>query len=66
MENKEIKEGDVVILKSGSPKMTVTSIGNSDTRCYYFYEGKVELTDVPTISLKHYSKEPSKGMLSTP
>ena len=46
--NTELKEGDVVCLKSGSPKMTIIEITFNECRCVYFNGGelmKIKLYD---------------------
>lgn len=40
MAEKKLKIGDVVILKSGSPKMTVMHYeSNGSVKCTWFYDG---------------------------
>lgn len=36
MENEQIEVGDVVILKSGGPRMTVDLIDGEDVQCTWF------------------------------
>ena len=37
----EIKAGDVVVLKSGGPKMTVDAMGGMGAECLWFDAGQV-------------------------
>lgn len=52
----EFKTGDVVVLKSGSPQMTIYAIVNNKTlvSCIYsnLITGSIEYKDVHTIALK--------------
>ncbi|ELY2018578.1 DUF2158 domain-containing protein [Flavobacterium psychrophilum] len=55
MENNSFKPGDVVIMKSGSPKMTVSYSDRESTTCYLFLfeSGRVSSHfSVPTIILE--------------
>jgi len=44
MKSKELKIGDVVKSKSGSPLMTVTSVYDDDEVCCRWFEGKHTLS----------------------
>lgn len=49
----EIKEGDLVRLKSGGPKMTVDSVnGNNEVKCCFFNENEPEWITYPSHTLK--------------
>lgn len=54
MANNCFKDGDIVIIKSGSPKMTVIYSDDDDTSVvYYDYESKkVNATKIATIALE--------------
>ncbi|AIN74116.1 Uncharacterized conserved protein YodC, DUF2158 family [Flavobacterium psychrophilum DSM 3660] len=55
MENNSFKPGDVVVLKSGSPKMTVSYSDVTETICHYynFNENKLSLNNrISTVSLE--------------
>lgn len=41
LDQKEIKIGDIVELKSGGPKMTVSQINESTVHCYWSESGKI-------------------------
>lgn len=52
----QIKEGDVVQLKSGGPKMTISRIKDSDAIfCEYFLEGELKWVEMKESSLKKVS-----------
>ena len=55
----EIKPGDTVILKSDSPKMTVTEVkpinGVMTAWCAWFINGKKENASFPVSALKRVS-----------
>jgi uncharacterized protein YodC (DUF2158 family) len=49
----DVKPGDVVMLKSGGPKMTVDQLDGARVWCDWF-EGSKKLSDVfPRTSLEH-------------
>lgn len=54
MPEQKFRAGDIVTLKSGSPKMTVSTSTNETTRCYVYNAtlSQVEFKDLPTIILK--------------
>lgn len=52
----EIHEGDVVTLKSGGPRMTISRIfktdrGNEVAICLWFVEGDVKKASIPVKAL---------------
>lgn len=53
----ELKAGDVVQLKSGGPKMTVTGVGDRygtlTASCTWFVDTKLEHGNFPVNSLQH-------------
>jgi uncharacterized protein YodC (DUF2158 family) len=54
----EIKAGDIVQLKSGGPRMTVSKIYNDGdgvmrARCDWFEDNKPQYGSFPVLSLKH-------------
>jgi uncharacterized protein YodC (DUF2158 family) len=52
MSNLAIKVGDVVMLKSGGPTMTVEWIEGDRAGCNWFAGTKPEFKDFPILSLK--------------
>lgn len=48
----DIKEGDVVQLKSGSPAMTVINIDNEEVQCAWFVKGKQENGKFPISAIE--------------
>jgi len=57
MSETDFKVGDVVILKSGGPTMTVCEIDDDEDMiyCQWFVENKIlETADFPADSLEHY------------
>ena len=47
-----INPGDKVILKSGGPVMTVSSMSSTDVSCYYFLYNYLQTVQLKTICLK--------------
>jgi uncharacterized protein YodC (DUF2158 family) len=60
----EIKAGDVVVLKSGSPLLTVAFVNGHDVRCQWFDQKDLKQGDFMAQSLKHPEKE-SAGSLAS-
>ena len=56
-EGKVIKPGDVVQLKSGGPKMTVTQINQETVWCKWFDGEDVKTGHFPVFSLKPTSED---------
>lgn len=51
----QFKEGDVVELKSGGPKMTVDSINRkSEVKCCFFKGDEPEWITLPSHTLKRF------------
>ncbi|MFM2465162.1 DUF2158 domain-containing protein [Paraburkholderia sp. RL17-368-BIF-A] len=53
----EIRAGDVVVLKSGSPLLTVAFVNGHDVRCQWFDQKDLKQGDFMAQSLKHPEKE---------
>ena len=51
MANQKIKVGDIVVLKSGGPNMTVVDKVEGAFRCMWFYEGKIKEEGFNTVAL---------------
>ncbi|WP_431288882.1 YodC family protein [Roseateles chitinivorans] len=47
--------GDVVMLKSVGPKMTVLWIDGGDAHCAWFVDGEVKTSSFPTAALQKLS-----------
>jgi len=44
--------GDVVVLKSGGPKMAVERVEGLDAKCVWFCEGIVHTGEFPVVCLR--------------
>ena len=51
----ELKVGDVVVLNSGSPAMTVINVGQHSVECAWSYEGDIRMGVVPIAALRAQS-----------
>ena len=49
--------GDVVVLKSGGPKMTVTAVHTDHVRVVWFTHGRTDDNCYPKISLQHVAQD---------
>ena len=53
-DNPPIKPGDIVVLKSGSPRMVVEGIDDDgDAKCVWFSNGVVERLWFPLVVVEH-------------
>jgi len=48
----QFKPGDIVVLKSGGPKMTVDSISDNNISCIWFADNKAESRTFKEITLR--------------
>ena len=65
MSDETFKIGDVVVLKSGGPDMTITSAGDSTVRCKWFLQGGTPTWhDFPPDALKKPDQSASDDMIS--
>jgi uncharacterized protein YodC (DUF2158 family) len=48
----EIRAGDVVVLKSGGPDMTVESVEGLQARCAWFLNGELKRGSFPLSALE--------------
>lgn len=53
----EFKTGDVVVLKSGSPCMTVQAVAKDQATCVWFHDGSPKVEAFRTAMLKPYVAE---------
>lgn len=49
--SEKIESGDVVKLKSGGPRMTVSSVDQGDAFCYWFVDHEVRRNTFPLAVL---------------
>jgi uncharacterized protein YodC (DUF2158 family) len=59
----DLKAGDVVVLKSGSPSLTISAISGNNVRCQWFVGKELKQGDFIVTSLKH--PEQSSGSLAS-
>jgi len=52
MSEQSIKLGDIVVLKSGSPKMTVINMHNNKADCMRYEDGKIHISAIPAVALE--------------
>ena len=50
----DFKPGDVVILKSGGPTMTVSSVNGNEIGCIWFEKMKIYSKPFPAVVLTKY------------
>ena len=61
MAEQTFQPGDIVVLKSGSPKMTVEYSNDDDTKCWYIntQTKEIEFKEIPTAVLKKAAEKSS-------
>lgn len=61
----QFKEGDIVVLKSGSDLMTVQSVGGDLIECVWFdQQGKLQSSKFKTVMLKKAESDGGGGSTS--
>lgn len=67
MSAEDIKAGDVVVLKSGGPKMTAASVHpNGVVGCYWFAEAQIREADFVGATLRVVPTDsPGQGSLAS-
>ena len=61
----QFKEGDIVVLKSGSDLMTVQSVGSDLIECVWFdQQGKLQSNKFKTVMLKKAESDGGGGSIS--
>lgn len=55
----KFSKGDVVIVKSGGPALTVVDVDDDEVKCLYFAEelGEFKKTTLPAFVLESYEEE---------
>ena len=56
---RNFKEGDIVVLKSGGPNMTVSGFKGTYVMCTWFISGKAEVMQFASDALEIYQKPAS-------
>lgn len=58
----KFSKGDVVIVKSGGPALTVVDVDDDEVKCLYFAEelGEFKKTTLPAFVLESYEEDEEK------